>query len=134
MAGLSLPANDADFRLIAGCDFGPGVIVHAFANLYGCRIGAGTRVGPFVENVHGELPTDEDWTLLRTVVETGARLGSGAVVLGGVRIGAGATVGAGAVVCADVAPHAAVTGVPARAAALRAAAGTSLVRPGRAAV
>ena len=29
--------------------FGEGVVVHAFANLYGCEIGAGTRIGTFVE-------------------------------------------------------------------------------------
>jgi UDP-2-acetamido-3-amino-2,3-dideoxy-glucuronate N-acetyltransferase len=35
----------------------------------------------------GELKTEGDWTLQRTVVERGAALGSGAVILGGVRIG-----------------------------------------------
>jgi UDP-2-acetamido-3-amino-2,3-dideoxy-glucuronate N-acetyltransferase len=63
----------------------------------------------------GELKTDADWTLQRTVVERGAALGSGVVVLGGVRIGAGALVGAGAVVTSDVAPGETVAGVPARA-------------------
>jgi acetyltransferase-like isoleucine patch superfamily enzyme len=63
----------------------------------------------------GVPKTDEDWTLLNTVVERGASLGSGAVVLGGIRIGAGALVGAGAVVTKDVAPHEVVAGVPARA-------------------
>jgi acetyltransferase-like isoleucine patch superfamily enzyme len=155
------PANDAPYRLIDGCDLGRDVVVGSFSNLYGCRIGAGTRIGPFVEiqrgarvgerckvsshsfvcsgvriedevfvghgvvfcndkhpratNGAGELQTDADWTMLRTIVEAGASLGSGAVILGGVRIGAGALVGAGAVVTADVAPHATVTGVPARA-------------------
>lgn len=175
---MAAPVNDAPYRLIAGCDLGPDVVVHAFANLYGCRVGAGTRIGPFVEvqrdaeigarckisshsficsgvriedavfvghgvmfcndktpraaNGAGGLQTDADWTMLHTVVETGASLGSGAVILGGVRIGAGAMVGAGAVVSADVAPHATVAGVPARARTLRAAAGTTVVRPGRA--
>jgi UDP-2-acetamido-3-amino-2,3-dideoxy-glucuronate N-acetyltransferase len=63
----------------------------------------------------GAAKGDEDWELLRTVVERGASLGSGAVVLGGIRIGAGALVGAGAVVTKDVAPHEVVAGVPARA-------------------
>ncbi|HEX5248356.1 MAG TPA: DapH/DapD/GlmU-related protein [Gaiellales bacterium] len=43
------PANDAPYRLISGVEFGDDVFVHSFTNLYGCRIGAGTRVGPFVE-------------------------------------------------------------------------------------
>jgi UDP-2-acetamido-3-amino-2,3-dideoxy-glucuronate N-acetyltransferase len=62
----------------------------------------------------GELKTEGDWTLQRTVVERGAALGSGAVILGGVRIGAGALVGAGAVVTHDVAPRSIVAGIPAR--------------------
>jgi UDP-2-acetamido-3-amino-2,3-dideoxy-glucuronate N-acetyltransferase len=60
------------------------------------------------------LQGPEDWTLLETVVERGASLGSGAIILGGVRVGAGAIVGAGAVVTRDVAPADTVAGVPAR--------------------
>jgi UDP-2-acetamido-3-amino-2,3-dideoxy-glucuronate N-acetyltransferase len=48
-------------------------------------------------------------------VGRGASLGSGAVIMGGVRIGAGALVGGGAVVTRDVAPGETVAGVPARA-------------------
>jgi acetyltransferase-like isoleucine patch superfamily enzyme len=62
----------------------------------------------------GELQTATDWELLPIVVEHGATIGSGAVVLGGVRIGARALVGAGAVVTKDVAPGEIVAGVPAR--------------------
>ena len=63
----------------------------------------------------GAFQTEDDWELLPTVVERRASIGSGAVVLGGVRIGAGALVGAGAVVTRDVEPGAVVAGVPARA-------------------
>ena len=63
----------------------------------------------------GELQTDEDWMLLPTVVERRAAIGSGAVLLGGVRVGSGALIGAGAVVTKDVPPGAVVAGVPARA-------------------
>jgi acetyltransferase-like isoleucine patch superfamily enzyme len=69
---------------------------------------------PRATTEEGELKTDADWSLQRTVVERGAALGSGVVVLGGVRIGAGALVGAGAVVTRDVAPKETVAGVPAR--------------------
>jgi acetyltransferase-like isoleucine patch superfamily enzyme len=62
----------------------------------------------------GSLQTDEDWELLRTVVERRATLGSGAIVLGGIRIGEGAVVGAGAVVTRDVAPGMSIAGNPAR--------------------
>ena len=154
------PANDAPYRLIDGVTFGEGVVVSPFTNLYGCRIGDETRVGPFVEiqsdavigarckiqshaficsgveiadevfvghgtlfindkfpratTESGELKDEADWSLQRTVVERGAALGSGAVILGGVRIGAGALVGAGAVVTHDIAPGSIVAGVPAR--------------------
>ena len=43
------PANDAPFRLIADVEFGHGVIVQPFVNLYRCVIGDQTRIGPFVE-------------------------------------------------------------------------------------
>jgi UDP-2-acetamido-3-amino-2,3-dideoxy-glucuronate N-acetyltransferase len=156
----SKPANDAPYRLIEGVDFGENVTVSPFTNLYGCRIGAETRIGPYVEiqrdavigarckiqshtfictgveiedevfvghgtlfindkfpratTEDGALKTEADWQLERTVVERGAALGSGAVVLSGIRIGAGALVGAGAVVTQDVAPGETVAGVPAR--------------------
>ncbi len=47
------PANDAPYRLIADVEFGEGVLVYSFANLYGCSIGDGTRIGPFVEIQRG---------------------------------------------------------------------------------
>jgi UDP-2-acetamido-3-amino-2,3-dideoxy-glucuronate N-acetyltransferase len=157
----SLPSNDAPYRLIDGVSFGEGVVVSPFTNLYGCRIGDETRIGPFVEiqrdavigsrckiqshaficsgvdiedevfvghgalfindkfpaatTDSGELKTEADWELQRTVVERGAALGSGVVILGGVRIGVGALVGAGAVVTGDVPAGQTVSGVPARA-------------------
>ena len=154
------PSNDAPYRLIDDVTFGEGVVVSPFTNLYGCRIGDETRVGPFVEiqrdavigarckiqshaficsgveiedevfvghgalfindkfpratTDSGMLKTDAEWQLMRTVVEGRAALGSGVVVLGGVRIGAGALFGAGAVVTRDIAPGETVAGVPAR--------------------
>jgi len=157
------PANDAPYRLIDDVSFGEDVRVYSFTNLYGCRIGDGTRIGTFVEvqrgavigarckiqshtfvcdgvtiedevfvghgvmfindrfpratAADGSLQTEDDWQLEPTVVERGATLGSGAVILGGIRIGAGALVGAGAVVTKDVEPGAVVAGVPARATA-----------------
>lgn len=154
------PANDAPYRLIEDVELGDDVVIGSFTNLYGCRIGDETRVGPFVEiqrgaiigarckiqshafvcdgveihdevfvghgvlfindklpratNAQGRLQTVEDWTLLGTVVERGVSLGSGAVILGGVRIGEEALIGAGAVVTHDVPSGAVVIGSPAR--------------------
>lgn len=45
--------------------------------------------------------------------ETGARVGSGAVIAAGVRIGARALIGSGAVVTHNIPPHALAYGVPA---------------------
>lgn len=62
----------------------------------------------------GELQTGADWELVSTFVEERASIGSGAIVLAGVRIGAGALIGAGAVVTHDIPANATVAGVPAR--------------------
>ncbi|MBA3841452.1 MAG: N-acetyltransferase [Actinobacteria bacterium] len=154
------PANEARHRLINDVEFGDDVVVMSFTNLYGCQIGDGTRIGPFVEiqrgasigarckiqshsficdgvtiedgvfvghgvmfvndkfpkatNDAGQLASDQDWELLAVHVGSGATIGSGAIVMGGVRIGDDALIGAGAVVTKDVANGAVVAGVPAR--------------------
>lgn len=43
------PVNDAEYRLLDDVEFGENVVVFPFTNLYGCRIGDNTRIGPFVE-------------------------------------------------------------------------------------
>ena len=47
------PANEAPYRLIDGAVFGDDVRVGAFTNIYGCSIGEGSRIGPFVEVQRG---------------------------------------------------------------------------------
>jgi acetyltransferase-like isoleucine patch superfamily enzyme len=47
------PANDAPHRLLDEVEFGTGAVVHSFVNLYGCKVGAGSRVGTFVEIQRG---------------------------------------------------------------------------------
>lgn len=47
------PANDAPYRLLTDVTFGDDVVVQSFVNLYGCTIGGGTRIGPFVEIQRG---------------------------------------------------------------------------------
>jgi UDP-2-acetamido-3-amino-2,3-dideoxy-glucuronate N-acetyltransferase len=70
---------------------------------------------PRATNAEGRLSGAADWELLRTTVQRGAAIGSGAVIGGGVRIGERATIGAGAVVTHDVDPGEVVVGNPARA-------------------
>ncbi len=62
----------------------------------------------------GEKLRDGDWKLESTIVEDRANIGSGAIIMCGIRIGTGALIGAGAVVTKDVAPGAVMAGVPAR--------------------
>lgn len=63
----------------------------------------------------GRLQTEADWSIVPTIVRQGASIGSGAIVRCGITIGEHAMIGAGAVVTHDVAAHAIVAGVPARA-------------------
>lgn len=69
---------------------------------------------PRATNKAGALQSESDWKLHRIFVDSGASIGSGATILGGVRIGRNATVGAGSVVTKDVAPRQTVVGNPAR--------------------
>ena len=47
------PVNEAPFRLIQNVDFGENVVVYSFTNLYGCSIGANSRIGTYVEIQRG---------------------------------------------------------------------------------
>jgi UDP-2-acetamido-3-amino-2,3-dideoxy-glucuronate N-acetyltransferase len=49
----AVPANDAPLRLLVDVELGANVVVYPFTNLYGCRIGDNTRIGPFVEIQRG---------------------------------------------------------------------------------
>jgi acetyltransferase-like isoleucine patch superfamily enzyme len=88
------PANQAPHRQLHDVEFGEGVIVHSFTNLYGCRIGAGTKVGTFVE------------------IQAGARVGAGCKVQShtficdGVEIGDRVFVGHGVTFVNDKRPRA----------------------------
>jgi acetyltransferase-like isoleucine patch superfamily enzyme len=62
----------------------------------------------------GQLQTEKDWKVERTVVKKGASIGSGATVLCNLVIGENAIVGAGSVVTRDVPANAIVAGNPAR--------------------
>jgi acetyltransferase-like isoleucine patch superfamily enzyme len=62
----------------------------------------------------GELQTEQDWKVERTLVKRGASIGSGATILSNLVIGEHAIIGAGSVVTRDVPAHAVVAGNPAR--------------------
>ena len=62
----------------------------------------------------GNLQTEEDWKVERTIIKRGASVGSGSTILSNITIGENAIVGAGSVVTKDVAPNCIVAGNPAR--------------------
>jgi acetyltransferase-like isoleucine patch superfamily enzyme len=61
----------------------------------------------------GTLQSDDDWSVIPTLVCRGASIGSGATVLANVVVGENAIVGAGSVVTRDVPPNSVVAGNPA---------------------
>jgi len=62
----------------------------------------------------GDLKTEADWKVERTVIMKGASIGSGVTILSNTNIGENAVVGAGSVVVKDVPPNAIVAGNPAK--------------------
>ncbi len=62
----------------------------------------------------GELQTESDWKVERTLVKKGASIGSGSTILSNITIGENAIVGAGSVVTNDLPPNCIAYGNPAR--------------------
>src|SRR3954452_2853049 len=114
------------FTNLYGCAIGDGTRVGTFVEIQrGATIGArckiqshtfictGVEIGdevfvghgvmfindkrPRATTDEGALQTDDDWTLQTTTVERRVSIGSGAIMLGGLRIGEGAIICAGAV-------------------------------------
>ncbi len=131
------------FINLYGCEIGDGTKVGAFVEIQknaavgkNCKISSHTFIcegvtiedGVFVGhgvtfindlyprsmNSRGELQTEQDWVVERTLVKTGASIGSGATILAKITIGEHAIVGAGSLVSSDVPAYAIVAGNPAR--------------------
>lgn len=69
---------------------------------------------PRATAANGELQTESDWKVEKTVVKRGASIGSGSTILSNVVIGENAIVGAGSVVTRDVPADTIVAGNPAK--------------------
>jgi acetyltransferase-like isoleucine patch superfamily enzyme len=69
---------------------------------------------PRATTIEGELQTEKDWSVERTVVKRGASIGSGSTILSSLAIGENAIVGAGSMVTRDVPPNSIVAGNPAK--------------------
>ena len=132
----------AKFLILYGCEIGDETKIGAFVEIQknasiGCRCkisshtficeGVAIEDNVFVGHgvvfindsypratAGGELQTQADWKVEKTVVKKGASIGSGATILSKVTIGEHAIVGAGSVVTKDVPPNTVVAGNPAR--------------------
>ena len=69
---------------------------------------------PKATSESGELQTEDDWEVIRTVVKQGASIGSNATLLCGITMGSNSVVGAGSVVTKDVPDNVIVAGNPAK--------------------
>ncbi|MBR0693812.1 sugar O-acetyltransferase [Bradyrhizobium lablabi] len=121
--------NDSVIRAPFFCDYGynislgDGVFLNfncVILDVVEVTIGDRTQIGPAVQIYTADHPRDAETR--RAGLEFGRPIrigndvwiGGGAIILPGVTIGDGAVIGAGSVVTRDVAPHATVTGNPAR--------------------
>jgi UDP-2-acetamido-3-amino-2,3-dideoxy-glucuronate N-acetyltransferase len=92
------PVNEAPYRLIDDVDFGENVVVYPFTNLYGCKIGDNTRVGPYVEIQRG------------AVIGTDCKIQSHSFICDGVAIEDEVFIGHGVMFINDKHPRAAAFG------------------------
>lgn len=132
-----------NFVNLYGCEIGDGTKIGSFVEIQkGARIGRYCKISshtficegvtiedevfighgvsfindkyPRATTTEGSLQTDADWQVEPTWVERGTSIGTGATILGNIRIGERAIIGAGSVVTRNVPPGATVAGNPAR--------------------
>ena len=132
-----------DFVNLYGCEIGDNTKIGTFVEIQknavvgqNCKISSHTFIceGVTIENdvfighnvtfindlyprsttINGKMQTEDDWSVVPTLVKKGASIGSSVTILAGVTIGEYAMVGAGAVVTKDVPDRAIVTGNPAK--------------------
>ncbi len=131
-----------DFVNLYGCEIGDNVKIGAFVEVQknafignNCKISSHSFICEgvtieddvfvghgvaFINDIYpratagGQLQTEADWKVEKTLVKRGASIGSGATILAKVTIGENAIIGAGAVVTRDVPANTIVAGNPAR--------------------
>lgn len=90
-------------------------IQHGVFIAKGTIIGKNVFLGPNVTTSDDPYPrVRQSYTAMPAVIDNGASIGAGAIILPGVRIGERAMIGAGAVVTHNVMPGEIVVGIPAR--------------------
>lgn len=116
-ARIGRDCNICDFVLVeGGAVIGDRVTVKTHVSIWaGVTLQDDVFVGPNVAFCNDRHPRSRQWKEpVATLVERGASIGAGAVILPGVTIGEGAMVGAGSVVTDYVPAGATVVGNPAR--------------------
>jgi acetyltransferase-like isoleucine patch superfamily enzyme len=133
----------AQFINLYGCEVGDESKIGAFVEIQkNARVGARCKISShtfvcegvtiednvfvghgvvFINDIYprattpdGELQTERDWKVEKTLIKKGASIGSGSTILARITIGENAIVGAGSVVTKDVPANTVVAGNPAR--------------------
>jgi len=108
-AHLAQGAHVGNFAEVKNSYLGPGSKMGHFSYLGDAMVGEDVNIGA------GTITCNYDGRRKHpTIIEDGAFIGSGAMLVAPVRVGAGAKVGAGSVVTRDVPPGSVAYGVPAR--------------------
>ena len=131
------------FVNLYGCSIGDNTMIGAFVEIQkGAKIGKNCKISshtficegvdikdnvfighnvtfindkyPMAINPEGNLQTKEDWSVVPTIIEEGASIGSSTTILCGVKVGNRALVGAGSVVTGDIPAGEIWAGNPAR--------------------
>jgi acetyltransferase-like isoleucine patch superfamily enzyme len=110
---------DAGVRIGSRCKIQSGCLIYRPAVIGdGVFVGPGVRIindkNPHAVDQHGNKLTYADILHEGVTIEDGASIGTGAILMPGIRIGRNAVVGAGSVVTKDVPAQALVFGVAAR--------------------
>jgi UDP-2-acetamido-3-amino-2,3-dideoxy-glucuronate N-acetyltransferase len=132
----------AKFINLYGCEVGDDTKIGAFVEIQkGAKVGRRCKISShtfvcegvtiednvfvghgvmFINDIYpratanGQLQTEADWKVERTIIKKGASIGTGATILANVTIGEHAIVGAGSVVTKDVPANSIVAGNPAK--------------------
>ena len=114
-----------------GVKIGNRVKLENRATIYqGIRIEDNVFVGPHVTFTNDPYPRSysTEWKMVPTLVEKGASIGAGAVIICGITIGEHAMIGAGSIVTKDIPPHALTYGNPAKIRGFVCRCGTALIK------